>query len=172
MYVYISRTFYSSGFPKNPGNGPLVSVVHTHTPAFTSIFPPLPIQPSQLTNLERTALSLPPSPCFLNKILILQGPLFSKNPFSLHGSVSTCVWTSHWWFSIPIETTVVSDENDTFKPLYHYLLTVWGKEKKSHPGNERWHVTKMGLFLLPATLLLARRMAMLDRYLKRVVHDG
>lgn len=97
MYVHISRTFYSSGFPKDPGNGPLVSVVPPHTPALTSIFPPLPIQPSQLTNLEMTALSLPPSPCFLNKILILQVPLLSKRrrkkikPFSLHGPVSTCV---------------------------------------------------------------------------------
>lgn len=166
MYVYISRTSYSSGFTKDPSNGPLVWVVPPHTPALTSILLPLPVQPSQLINLERRALSLPSSTCFLNKTLILQVPFLSKKKknISLHGSVSTCVWTSHWWFSIPIETTIVSDENDTFKPLYHYLLTVLEKEKeKSHPGNERWHVTKMGLFLLRATLLLARRIAMLDR---------
>lgn len=134
MYVYISWTFYSTEFPKDPSNGPLVSVAPPCTPALTSIFPPLLVQPSQLTNLERTALSLPSSPCLLNKILILQVPLLSKRRkknFFLHGSVSTYVWSSHWWFSIPIETMIVSDENDTFKPLYHYLVTVWGKEKKN-----------------------------------------
>lgn len=40
--MYISRTFYNSGFPKDPSNGPLVSVVPPYTPDLTSIFPSSP----------------------------------------------------------------------------------------------------------------------------------
>lgn len=130
MYVYISRTFYSSGFTSN---GPLVWVVPPHTPDLTSILLPLPVQPSQLINLERRALSLPSSTCFLNKILILQVPFLSKKKkkyFPAWSSKYLCVnkplaifytyrnYDSFWW-------------NDTFKPLYHYLLMALEKEKKN-----------------------------------------